>query len=299
MKRLLAAALAAIASFAFGATTVPPSLINPAGSTAGQAILSTGPSGAPVWGAVTLTGITGTLAITNGGTGATSASAARTALGAASTGANTFTGDQTISEGAPIFRVDDSSGSSSANIRLSSGGSVVWGIAKTNGATGNFQIQRYLSGSLSDAPLSISNSTGVATFTQRPVFGSATPWDSSNLAVGSSMTGYSPTLSATSGTFTTASAAGRYLQIGKLTFFEVTVTITTVGSATGGVVVTLPFTINTGSGVVVFAGRENGVSGKMLQAYGSSNTVTIVNYDGTSPIAAGASPVISGVYISN
>lgn len=113
MKRLFAAALAAFASLAFGATLSPVALINPAGSTAGQAIISTGASSAPVWGAVPLTGITGTLAIVNGGTGATTAAAARTNLGlgtaaTASTGtsgatvpllngANTWSAAQTFS----------------------------------------------------------------------------------------------------------------------------------------------------------------------------------------------------------
>jgi hypothetical protein len=86
MKRLILSAIALFVAFAAqAATTVPPPLINPAGSTAGQAIVSTGASSAPAWGAVPLTGITGTLAIGNGGTGATSASAARTNLGAAAT----------------------------------------------------------------------------------------------------------------------------------------------------------------------------------------------------------------------
>lgn len=85
MKRLLACALLALSSIAFGATTVPVQLLSPAGSTAGQAILSTGPSTAPVWGLTPLTGVTGTLALTNGGTGATTAANARTNLGAAAT----------------------------------------------------------------------------------------------------------------------------------------------------------------------------------------------------------------------
>lgn len=51
MKRFLAA-LALLPALALAATTVPPSLINPAGSTTGQAILSSGPSTAPTWGTV-------------------------------------------------------------------------------------------------------------------------------------------------------------------------------------------------------------------------------------------------------
>lgn len=81
MKRLVATALAAFTSLAFGATLTPISLLNPSGSTSGQVIASTGPSTAPAWTTVTLSGLPGTVAISNGGTGATSASAARTNLG--------------------------------------------------------------------------------------------------------------------------------------------------------------------------------------------------------------------------
>jgi len=130
MKRLFAAALLALSSVAFGATLVPVPLINPAGSTAGQAILSTGPSTAPAWGTVTLSGVTGTLAIANGGTGATTASGARTnlGLGTAAT-ANTGTSGSVV----PLL--------SAAN---------TWSLAQT--------------------------------FSVRPTFNGATPWDSANLA---------------------------------------------------------------------------------------------------------------------
>lgn len=60
MKRLFLSVIAALAaSAAQAATTVPPSLINPAGSTAGQAIVSTGSSSAPAWGAVPVSGVSG------------------------------------------------------------------------------------------------------------------------------------------------------------------------------------------------------------------------------------------------
>lgn len=50
MKRLLTAALLALSSSVFAATLNPITLLNPVGSTAGQAIVSTGPSTAPAWG---------------------------------------------------------------------------------------------------------------------------------------------------------------------------------------------------------------------------------------------------------
>jgi hypothetical protein len=97
MKRIFAAALAALASLAaLAATTVPPALINPAGSTTGQAILSTGPSGAPIWGGVSLGSVTGVLAIANGGTGAASAATALSNLGGAPLASPAFTGTATF-----------------------------------------------------------------------------------------------------------------------------------------------------------------------------------------------------------
>lgn len=50
MKRMLGAILTLIASFSFGATLSPITLLNPAGSTSGQAIVSTGSASAPGWG---------------------------------------------------------------------------------------------------------------------------------------------------------------------------------------------------------------------------------------------------------
>lgn len=58
MKRLLTLlALAPATASSFGATLNPIQLLNPAGSTAGQAIVSTGPSTAPAWAPVTASGL--------------------------------------------------------------------------------------------------------------------------------------------------------------------------------------------------------------------------------------------------
>ena len=72
MKRFFVLVLSLCASLAFGATTVPVQLLNPTGSSSGQAIVSTGSSSAPAWGgpsAAVLTGVTQYNVAVGGATG--------------------------------------------------------------------------------------------------------------------------------------------------------------------------------------------------------------------------------------
>lgn len=125
-----------------------------------------------------------------------------------------------------------------------------------------------------------------ADLTAVAVSGLAGPW-----------TAYTPTITAGSGTLTTVSATGRYLNMGKLTFVQVAITITTNGTAAGSVRATLP---NTATAVGwMLTGRENGLTAKLLQGFigpGSPTLITIVNYDNTYPGASGASIIVSGCY---
>lgn len=79
MKRLLTAALFALSSSVFAATLVPVQLLNPAGSTSGQVIVSTGASTAPGWATVPLSGLS-SMAANTVVANATSSSAAPTAF---------------------------------------------------------------------------------------------------------------------------------------------------------------------------------------------------------------------------
>lgn len=80
MRKILIGALIALYSFAsFGATLYPLSLMNPAGSTAGQVPLSTGPSTAPAWGSIGFANLPQVAANTVLGNG-TASTAAVTAL---------------------------------------------------------------------------------------------------------------------------------------------------------------------------------------------------------------------------
>jgi hypothetical protein len=71
-------------------------------------------------------------------------------------------------------------------------------------------------------------------------------------------TTYTPTVTAGSGTFTTVSATGRYKRIGKLVCVQMTITITTNGTAAANVQGTLPFT---GQGDTQGVFREGAATG--------------------------------------
>jgi hypothetical protein len=182
-----------------------------------------------------LTGLTTALPISEGGTGATSAAAARTALGLGSAATKdvgtsgaavpllstantwglqqthavrpTFNGntpwdngnlaspmtldtDQTVT-GVKTFTANPSVDGAAATYRNTSYSTV--GVARwKHGAnqtaeTGNnvgsdYSVDRYTdAGVWIDAPISVKRSTGVTTFSVRPLFGANTPWDSGNL----------------------------------------------------------------------------------------------------------------------
>lgn len=110
-------------------------------------------------------------------------------------------------------------------------------------------------------------------------------------------TPYTPTISATSGTFTSVTTSGRYRQVGKTVSFTAQVNITTVGTAASTVLLGLPVQA-AATPFQVVSGRDNGVSGKSLYGFiiGGQSVTRVANYDVTSAIAAGAILTISGTY---
>ena len=73
----------------------------------------------------------------------------------------TLTGPLTIGYSTPVLTINDTSGTNLSNLEFSSSGSIVWDLVKSAGATGNFQIQRFVSGTYVDSPINISNTTGL------------------------------------------------------------------------------------------------------------------------------------------
>lgn len=94
---------------------------------------------------------------------------------------------------------------------------------------------------------------------------------------------YSPTcVFSTPGTSVIGTIIGRFKQIGKTTFFSADCTVTTVGTGTGNLVISLP-AANTLHTIVGASGKEVVTTGKLLAIQGTgSTTVNVTNFDNTS-----------------
>lgn len=107
---------------------------------------------------------------------------------------------------------------------------------------------------------------------------------------------FTPTVTATVGTFTTVSATGLYKQISKTVHIQMAITITTNGTAATQVNATLPVTVETGASTdFVLTGRAK-TANIALQVYcqDAGTTLGIVRYDGTYPGASGEVLIITG-----
>jgi hypothetical protein len=100
---------------------------------------------------------------------------------------------------------------------------------------------------------------------------------------------WTPTISAGGGTITTSSFSGaKYTKIGNIVEATVTITITTVGTAVGQCLFTLPFT-GTNTFQLGGCGMETNINGAMLKGLipSSSATMQITQYTNASPFALG------------
>lgn len=276
MKRILVALCALLCASAFGTTLNPIQLLNPAGSSSGQAILSTGASTVPVWGNVSAAALTGLVPVANGGTGVNTAAAELARIGAGATAS-------------PLSQFAATTSAQLAGVLSDETGTgvVVYNLSPA-------LTSPVLSGTPT-APTAApgTNTTQIAT----------TAFDTAAVAAAlpSGWTTYSPTITALAGTYTTASATGAFSKTGKLVCFWAVAAITTVGTGTN-TVLGLPFaTASTNGNLTVVPGRENAISGKMLQGVSGSgtSTMTISDYSNANPAVTGASEVMSGCYISS
>ena len=114
---------------------------------------------------------------------------------------------------------------------------------------------------------------------------------------GGAWTAYTPVITASTGSFTTVSATGYYQVIGKTCFVSVNITITTVGSASGLIYATLPFTSAARIQIGGW-GMETSSTGNMLKGYipASTNQLQWTTYSNGFTIGAGYTPTMNVVY---
>lgn len=106
---------------------------------------------------------------------------------------------------------------------------------------------------------------------------------------------WTPTVTAESGTFTSASGSGRYQQIGKTILWSASLTITTAGTGAGGVKFTLPVAAHA-SAAHIGSGRESAVTGVTIWVIMNGVNGFIYRYDNASIIGSGRTIVASGSY---
>lgn len=108
-----------------------------------------------------------------------------------------------------------------------------------------------------------------------------------------SWTAFTPTVTSGTGTLTSVSGAGRYMQVGKTVFIYARVDVTTNGTGATDIRFTPPVTA---VGLYyMLAGRDHS-NGLMQQVRINNTFVQINNYDGTYPGHDGAILTFSGVY---
>ena len=107
-----------------------------------------------------------------------------------------------------------------------------------------------------------------------------------------------PTVTATSGTFTTVSSYGRYLTIGKMRFYSGTLYIANAGTATGTLRVPIPTgtPASMGGSRWVGTGYVSPSKSCVVHLLPTQNYLEILRYDGATAIASGVSVGFSIMY---
>jgi hypothetical protein len=111
-------------------------------------------------------------------------------------------------------------------------------------------------------------------------------------------TGYAITAASGTGTLTSYTATAVYTRIGKLCVIRALIAISNTGTGAGNIVFTLPFTSKSGVAAGHGSGREQALTGKMLEVFVPENSPTgiIWFYDNSYPGATGNTLAFNAIY---
>jgi len=105
---------------------------------------------------------------------------------------------------------------------------------------------------------------------------------------------WTPTVTASGGTITSATASGEYTKIGNIVRFQLSITISNVGSGTGTLISTLPF--NPANANWAASGAEDVTAGYTCIVFGNGTNVFIRKYDYSTAIVNGHRLKIAGTF---
>lgn len=267
--------------------------------TSGYVLTSGGASAAPSWAQISVSSVTGTLGVANGGTGVTGTPTNGQLLIGNGTGYTIAT----LTDGTNIS-VTNAAGSITINTTATPtfatsvttptvyGGTTASStltLQSTSGS-GTTDYIAFLTGSASERARINASGVNVASGLAYQI-GGTTVLD--NLAWST----WTPTVTPESGTITTlGTVTGRYKQIGKTVFFNVNIPITTNGTGGGGyLLVSLAVAARSGADVAV-TGRSS-LAG-LLSGYIQNGNASFVlqKADGSYPGQDGATLNVSGTY---
>lgn len=106
---------------------------------------------------------------------------------------------------------------------------------------------------------------------------------------------YAPTVTATSGAISAVTATGRWIQVGKVLFFQVTISLTTNGTGAGALLVTLPSSPVGASHACSGIQVVNNFACAVRTTQGVEHC-TVYKYDGSYPGASAAQFILTGAY---
>ena len=140
------------------------------------------------------------------------------------------------------------------------------------------------------------NASAVAITSGTAALTSATVGGQTVLTDQGAWTAWTPTLTPQSGTITSATAGGRYQQIGRLVYFRANISITNAGSASGYLEFTLP--VSALDANWAGCGYESAVTGDMIRVAGVGTTQGVLFlYSGSTAVTVtGYGITISGFY---